>query len=384
MTIDPQWLETISDMEEAAALTAELVTHRSYPGQEKSVHQAVATWFLQHGLSAELVETSEPHRPNVIVTIENGDGPTFLLNGHTDTVLDAEGWDNDPWTARRDGERLYGLGACDMKSGVAAAMMATRALANRRDCWRGTLILTSVVDEEAYSLGAHALIDSGLRADYCVVTESAWDRPCLGGVGKILIRLDATGRAAHATWPQLGINAAIEAARFVARLSEIELGKHPRLDPSQTVLSFLSGNAQYVITVPEKAQITINRHKVPGKTSEHVLTQYQTLVEDLSSPADFAFSIDPSSYPAWETGETDPLALALARAYEAEAGTAPTYGYFGFGDMNLFSSEAGIPTVMVGPRGGGFHEANEWVEIPTIAATVRLLARMVCDLLPAS
>jgi acetylornithine deacetylase/succinyl-diaminopimelate desuccinylase-like protein len=190
----------MSEAEEAAALTAELVSHRSYPGSEAAVQDAVAAWFARHGLAVEL-QIAAPNRPNVLVRIANGRGPTFLLNGHVDTVLAVDGWDSDPWQARRDGDRLYGLGACDMKSGVAAAMLATRALARRRDLWRGTLIFSSVVDEEAYSLGAHALIDAGLRADYCVVTEAAWDTPCLGSVGKILVRLDMTGRATHATWP---------------------------------------------------------------------------------------------------------------------------------------------------------------------------------------
>lgn len=383
MGLDSGWLTASSDPEEAATLTSELVAQRSYPGEEATVQHVVAAWFGKQGLDAQIVQTSEPDRPNVIVQIDNGPGPTFFLNGHVDTVLKVEGWDSDPWTARREGDRLYGLGACDMKSGVAAAMMATRALAARRDLWSGKLLFAAVVDEEAYSLGAHALIDDGLRADYCVVTEAAWDNPALGSVGKILIRLDVTGRAAHATWPHLGINAAIEASRFVARLNELELGQHPRMRSSQTVLSFLAGNEQYVITLPEKARVLINRHTVPGESIEHVLAQYRALAATLDSPARFDFTVDPPFYPPWETEAGEPIVLAFSRAYEAEARVEPGYGYLGFGDMNLFSSEAGIPTVMIGPRGGGFHEANEWVDVPSIGATVRVLLRMVCDLLPA-
>jgi acetylornithine deacetylase len=71
----------------------------------------------------------------------------------------------------------------------------------------------------------------------------------------------------------------------------------------------------------------------------------------------------------------------MARAYDAESGRQPEWGYQGFGDMNLFSEEAGMPTVMIGPRGGNFHQADEWVDIPSIAATSRLLVRMALDLL---
>jgi succinyl-diaminopimelate desuccinylase len=374
------WLHDLFDPEEAAALSAELVAIRSYPGQEGPVQRHVAGWLEANGLEPEFQPT-EGDRPNVIARIENDSGPTLMLNGHVDTVLAVEGWSSDPWTPRRDGNRLYGLGVSDMKSGVAAAMLATRALAQNRERWHGSVVFSSVVDEEAYSIGARALIASGIQADYCVVTESSWDRPALGSVGKTLVRIDVTGKAAHASWPWEGINAATEAARLVARLDEIPLLEHPRLRGSRCVLSFTSGNDQYVITVPEKARVILNRMIVAGESSASVLAEVQTLIDDLASPAQFELTIDPPYYPPWETATDHPLALALARAYQAEAGHAPDWGYSGFGDMNLFSEEAGITTVMIGPRGDNFHQADEWVDVPSIAATSRLLVRMALDLL---
>ena len=374
------WLHSLFTSEEAAALTADLVAIRSYPGEEGPVQRFVAGWLEANGLDPEFQPT-EGDLPNVIARVENGAGPALLLNGHVDTVLAVEGWSSDPWTPHRDGDRLYGLGAADMKSGVAAAMLATRALAQNRDHWRGSVLFSSVVDEEAYSIGARALIASGFRADYCVVTESSWERPALGSVGKVLVRIDVTGKAAHASWPWEGINAATEAARLVARLDEIPLLEHPRMRGSRCVLSFASGNDQYVITVPEKARVILNRMIVAGESSESVLAEVQALIGDLESPATFELAIDPPYYPPWETDREHPLALALARAYEAESGRRPEWGYAGFGDLNLFSEEAGIPTVMIGPRGENFHQADEWVDVPSIAATSRLLVRLALDLL---
>ena len=138
---------------------------------------------------------------------------------------------------------------------------------------------------------------------------------------------------------------------------------------------------QYVITVPEQARVVLNRMIVAGETSESVLAEMQALVTDLRSPAHIALAIDPPYYPPWETDPEHPLAHALARAYTAEVGHAPRWGYTGFGDMNLFSGDAGIPTVMIGPRGARFHQADEWVEIPSIAATSRVLVRLALDVL---
>ncbi len=367
------WLAV--DPEEAAALTSRLVAIRSYPGEEGTVQGAVVDWLQENGIAAETAPTGEPDRPNVVARIANGPGPTLLLNGHVDTVLAVDGWSFDPWAPRREGSRLYGLGACDMKSGVAAAMLATRTLERNRDRWRGTVIFASVVDEEAYSLGARALIASGVRADACIVTESSWRHPALGSVGKLLIRVEVTGKATHASWPAAGVNAAVEAARLAVALEGVPLGEHPRLGASHCLLSLVSGSAQYVVTVPDKATMLINRHTVPGETAESVVAQYRVLASGLNSPAQFELSVEPPHYPPWETAADHPLAVALVTAYEAETGMAPDWGYRGFGDANLFRSEAGIPTVQFGPHGGNFHEADEWADVPSIAATVKVLVR---------
>ena len=374
------WLGASADLEEAAALTAHLVAIRSFPGEEGEVQQAVADWFTAQGLAPELSPTKGEH-PNIIVRVENGPGPTLLLNGHTDTVLEAQGWTGDPWRGRRDGERFYGLGAADMKSGVAAAMLVTRALARAPERWSGTVIFTAVMDEEAFSIGARALVDMGIGADYCIVTEPMPD-PVLGGVGKVLVRGEVTGKSSHASMPDEGINAAEEAARLIAQLATMPLGQHPRMRSSQAVLSLYSGNAQYVITVPERATFTINRHTVPGETAETILAEMRALADALDSPATFDFAIDPPYYPAWELAADSPFAADFARAYAAEVGHAPVWGYARHvADANYFSADLGIPTLQFGPQGHGFHQSDEWVDLPSIATTIRVILRLATDIL---
>ncbi|MDQ6907387.1 MAG: M20 family metallopeptidase [Chloroflexota bacterium] len=375
------WIRAAIDVEEAAALTARLVAIRSYPGEEGAVQRAIAAWLAENGMEPEM-QTTEGDRPNVLAWVRNGDGPTFLLNGHVDTVLAVEGWSRDPWQGWRDGDRLYGLGACDMKSGVVAAMLATRALARHRDQWRGTVLFTSVVDEEAYSIGARALVERGIRADGCVVTESSDLEVVIGCIGKVLVRGEVTGKAAHASWPERGINAAVEAAKFVARLDDVPLGQHPRLTASQCVLSFESGNAQYVITVPEYARFTINRHTIPGESDESVLAGMRALAASLDSPATFAFSIDPPYYPPWEMAPDHPFVRTVQRACVAETGGAPITRYNrGLADANYFAADLGIPTVMFGATGANYHEADEWVNIPSIGICARMLIRIALSVL---
>jgi succinyl-diaminopimelate desuccinylase len=377
MTADP-----VATLDEAYELTAALVAIKSYPGEEGAVQQYVADWFRAANLPAEIQETAEPGRPNVIVRLENGAGPTLLLNGHTDTVVADSNWSCDPWQGKREGDKFYGLGACDMKSGVAAIMLVTRWLDRNRDAWRGTAICAVVVDEEAYSIGARALIEFGLQADYCIVSESGFEWPCLGAFGKYLVRVDVIGKGAHASWPEKGINAAEEAAKFVARLGELEFPTHDKIRASQTTLSSISGFEVYVITIPEKATVLINRHTVPGETEESVIAQYRALADSIGSEARFGFSIDPPRYPSWETSEDAHIVQVFSAAYESEIGKAPEFAWRGYGDMNLFSTDAGISTLMFGPHGGGFHEADEWVDLPSIVSAINIIANTTTALLP--
>jgi acetylornithine deacetylase/succinyl-diaminopimelate desuccinylase-like protein len=376
-----RWNDVEIDVEEAFELTRQLVAIRSYPGEELAVQQYIQAWLTDAGLDAQFSEAG-PDRPNVVVRLENGPGPTFLLNGHSDTVLADEKWTHDPWIGKREGDRFFALGAADMKSGVAAIMLVTRELDRHRDRWSGTVIFTCVVDEEAYSIGAHALIDSGLTADYCLVSESGWDQPCIGAQGKYLVRVDVTGVASHAAWPERGVNAAEEASKFVARLNEVVMPTHPFIRASQTVLSMKAGSDVYVITVPDKATVQINRHTVPGETKESVIAAYQAVVDSLNSPATFEFGFDPPTYPSWEIAPDHRYIKTFAQAYERETGKQPHYAHMGFGDMNLFSTDAGMPVVMFGPRGGGYHTASEWLDIPSVAGSARVILDLVTEVLP--
>jgi acetylornithine deacetylase/succinyl-diaminopimelate desuccinylase-like protein len=235
------------DLNEVTELTRALVAIRSFPGEEHAVQQYIVDWFAKYHIATEVQPTKTA--PNIIVRIENGDGPTIMLNGHTDTVLVADGWECDPFEGKIDGDNFYGLGACDMKSGVAAIMLVTREMFRHKNRWSGTLIFSSVVDEEAYSVGAYALIESGIKADYCIVSEPMQGL-VLGASGKVLVKADVIGKAAHGFMPWQGVNAASEGSRFVVGVDQLPLGKHERIPSSQSVLSFLSGSAQYVVTIP--------------------------------------------------------------------------------------------------------------------------------------
>lgn len=368
------------DQAEATALLQQLVAIKSYPGEEHAVQQAIVEWFRAANLPVELWPTSAA--PNVVVTIENGPGPTLLLNGHVDTVLQAEGWECDPWQGRIDGDLMYGLGAADMKSGVVVNMLVTRALAQHRELWSGTLIFSSVGDEEAFSIGANALIERGIAADYCLVSEPMSDI-VVGATGKVLVKADVIGKAAHGFMPWQGVNAASEASRLVVAVDALPLGTHERIPSSQSILSFLSGSAQYVVTIPERAEVLISRQIVPGESRDSVLAQMQAGIDALQSPARVELTTPPPYYPPFEIDTQHPLVQAVQSAFQAVHGRSAEYIYStGVSDGNLIAELAGIPTILHGPTGGNFHQCQEWVSLSSMVTCCDTYTRVIQHLLP--
>lgn len=368
---------TSFDRDEALALLRTLVAERSYPGEERAAQELVSAWLADNGLVPEL-QPATNGQPNVIARIDNGPGPVLLLNGHIDTVLAVEGWECDPWQGRLENDRFYGLGAGDMKSGVVVSMLVARELARRRNEWQGSLIFSSVTDEEAYSYGARALLASGITADACFVTEPCYDTAIIGAPGKVLVRVGTTGKAAHGFYPWDGINAAIELARFVGQVCDaVPPAVHPRIPSSQTILSFHSGSTQYVITLPERAEALLTRQIVPGETADDVVGQLRSFAESLHSPARFDFTVEPPFYPSFEWNVPEhPFTHAFAEAGKAVLGSAVPLGYMpGVSDANLVNGQAGIPCIVYGPLAGNFHQCQEWVDLNSIVSSSDVILR---------
>jgi len=355
-------------MAEVDVLVRELVRRGSPSGREAEVAGFIANWLHDIGAAIQVMEVS-PGRQNVVARASRGGGThTLLLFGHTDTALPTEGWRTDPYRPTRDNGRLMGLGAADMKGGLAALMLALRELIHR-DTWAGTIEFAGVIDEEAYSLGMKALLTSSITPTWGILAEPHYDEALLGCVGKVLLKVAVHGRAAHGSTPELGVNAITEAARLVTALDDIPLGTHPGLGPaSQCVLQIRGGPDAYVITVPDECAFLVNRHLVPGETDRHAVAQVDHVARSLGLRARVDVTVEPPYYPPYVLTADTPLVRIFSEVHQSVVGRPPKFG-FGRGvcDANYLVADAGVPAVVFGPRGGNLHAPDEWVDLSTVA-----------------
>lgn len=350
--------------EELAGLLSALVAIPSLSGEEGDVQRAIAAWFEDNGISA-VIEPADGGLHNVVVEFEGaGDGPTLWIGGHCDTVSPAPDYSfapHEPFI--RDG-KLFGIGSMDMKSGLVTAMHVTRELYRQRESWGGKVIFAALADEEAYSRGANGFVRKGRSIDGAIMCEPHFPRPAIGAIGKINLKVVVTGKSAHGSHPEMGINAVVEAGKLLAAIDGIERKAHPQYGKgTHCVLNITSGDGRYEIRVPDHCAFMINWHFMPGETAEEAAALIEQLAASLNSPAKFSVTIESPRYDSFELSPENPFIRQFAESYATINGAAPDYDFcFGVSDANIFNG-AGIPTFLYGPSGANMHAADEYADL---------------------
>jgi acetylornithine deacetylase len=323
---------------------------------EREVARAVAEWLERAGLEVS-VEEAAPGRPNVVgVARGSGGGRTLVLNAHTDTVgTDAM---RNPGEARLEGGRLWGRGSYDMK-GALAAIMVTGARA-RSAGLRGDVVVAAVIDEEVESLGTSAFVD-GLQADGAIVAEPTDEQLAVAHRGFVAFEIETRGRAAHGSRPDLGIDAIARMGHVLVGIERLDAElraepRHPLLGSGSIHASLIEGGQEYS-SYPARCLLRGERRTIPGETLAQVEEELRALVGDLDARIEAPFSREPLEAP----GEDDPLVAAVRRHAAADGVVGVPF----WTDAALLAA-AGIPTVVIGPRGNGAHGAVEWVELASL------------------
>jgi acetylornithine deacetylase/succinyl-diaminopimelate desuccinylase family protein len=368
----------------AVKLTEEMIDIPSVTGDEEALTLYVKEKLDSYGFETEL-QYVESGRPNLYAVLRGSSpGRRLNYNAHSDTVPAGEGWATNPFKAViRDG-RIYGRGACDMKSGIACNLNTFRAIADTGPNFAGELSLSLVVDQEATDVGAWAMMkDPRWRSlDAIILTYSYCGdetKPIpLGLTGKILYDVKVRGKAAHGFRPHLGINAVEDAAKIIANLDKLDLKPHNEFKRGTfCTLKFEGGYQIYSVVVPASARFEVNRLLVPGETIQYALDDMRHLVDSLGLNSDVEIGVKPPKYEPYTCSREEPIMKTLDEAYREVMGRAPLYEYaYGITDANIFQGEQRIPCVHIGPQRGDAHGANEHVKLEWLPHISKIYAHM--------
>ena len=346
---------------------------------EQEIATYVADAMHDIGLAVEHWEPV-PGRPNVVGLLRgSGNGRSLMWNAHTDTV-GVDGMDA-PFEPTRRNERLYGRGTQDMKGGLAAQLVAARALAESDTPLAGDLLIAAVVDEEHKSIGTEALVER-YHADGAIVTEPTDLQLVRAHKGFVWIDIQTHGRAAHGSRPAEGIDANMHMGRVLSRLEDLgrSLSRrtgHPLVGaPSLHAGQLRGGSAPSVYAAD--CHLRMERRTVPGESVEEALEEVRDLLRSLrdedanfEAEAEIAFAREPLETPA-----DAPIAAATREGltYVLNDESAPDTGASFWTDAALLA-DAGTETVVLGPKGAGLHTTEEWVDLASVAQLAEVLVQ---------
>jgi acetylornithine deacetylase len=336
------------------------------------------------GFRTELREAA-PGRSNLIARIGQArGGRTLMFNGHLD-VVGVEGMLHPPFSAvERDG-RLYGRGSADMKGGVAAMCAAAHLAA--ADGLAGEIIVAAVVDEEYESLGTRALVAKGVRADACIVTEPTRLAIMPAHRGFVWLDVEVTGRAAHGSRWDIGVDAIRHAGLLLAELDRIDSDilpqrEHPLLGRASLHASLIRGGLGYS-TYPDRCVIGLERRTIPGETVADVVAEVERACQAVRARREsFVAQVRPGGAQGPSDVSPDaPIVRALGDALRATGEPVTIEGMSAWTDAALLN-DAGIPAVCFGPGDISLaHAAEEYIpldEIDRARDVLSALARSWC------
>ena len=350
------------------------------PG-EGAIARTLGETLRAWGFDVSIPEAA-PGRPNVVARIGRPGGRTLLFNGHMD-VVGVDGMRHAPFDAEvRDG-KLYGRGSCDMKGGVAAmCAAAARAAAQGLD---GEVIVAAVADEEYESLGTRSLVASGVRADAAIVTEPTRMAVNPAHRGFVWVELDFTGRAAHGSRYDLGVDAIRHAGLVIAALEQLQRDvldrrTHPLLGHASLHASTISGGAGWS-TYPNRCTLRLERRTLPGETTAQVLAEFEEArqrVAACDATLDVQLRHILTQGPSDVAGDA-PIVAALESAMRAEGETVLHEGMSAWTDAAILN-DAGIPAICYGPGDITLaHADEELVPVDEVERATRVLTRLALD-----
>jgi len=367
------------DPQEALSLLCECINVKTAnpPGDEARLAGVLAGRLEAAGIRTD-THALAPGRANLLARLQGaGERPALVLSAHTDTVGPGEmPWQHDPWSARIDGDRLYGRGASDMKSGLAAMAMAMIVLRRAGVRLRGDLVFAASAGEEVDCLGARAFVASGALAGAgaIVVGEPTGGDVAVAHKGAVWLAVGTSGRTAHGSMPAQGVNAILRMQRVIDRLQAVRLPgpEHALLGaPTLSINAIQGGGA--VNVVPDRCRIDVDVRTVPGHDVDTVTAAIRAAVGDLGFPVDVA--VRASAAPV----ETDPdlpvvhLALDAAARVSGRPTSAGTVPYFT--DASVYQPALRLPVIVAGPGEARLaHQPDEWVAVPRYLDAIRFYA----------
>ncbi|ENZ5626635.1 ArgE/DapE family deacylase [Enterococcus hirae] len=356
--------------EEKIAILQEMIRIKSVNGKEGEVAAYLNQLLNQHGIQGEIISHTEG-RDNLVATYHNGQGRVLGLSGHMDVVSagDESNWTYPPFAAEIKGNRLYGRGATDMKSGLAAMVIAMIELKESGKPFNGTIKLLATVGEEVGELGSEQLTKAGYVDDLdgLIIGEPTNYNLMYTHMGSINYTVVSHGKEAHSSMPQEGYNAINHLNEFITRANEqmdalANDFQNSALGKTIHNVTVINGGNQ-VNSIPSQAQLQGNIRSIPEFPNDQIIDLLQKIVDELNEGTNYhlELTIDYNKIPV----KANPDSSLIHHIQKQFKQPLPLVGAAATTDAAEFTKSAhSFDFVVFGPGVVNLpHQIDEYVEI---------------------
>lgn len=372
---------------EAIQLLKDLIGIKTVNGKdgEKPAAKYICQYLNGHGVKAFVQDIGE-ERGNVIALIPGEDsGCGMIWNGHLDTVdygqLDT--WTTEPWTPVIQNGFLFGRGASDMKSGLAAMVYVLGMLGETGKRPKTSIQFLGTCDEERGGTGAKAIISGGsmMEGSVLLIGEPTGCTVGIGQKGCIWLELEVRGKTSHGAYPEEGCNAVTCAYEAAKHLGDwICSHGHPVLGRATAQITEIQGGIQPNMT-PDLCTVLMDIRTVPGLTCEMILSQLKMVFQDISRKHGGIPSLVSRIKNHRISIEADKASRGVSQLVKSMAAAGIEEAYSGisyFTDASILAEgREGMTTVLFGPGSADMaHKPNECVRIADYLKAIQALANM--------
>jgi putative selenium metabolism hydrolase len=369
-------------------LARQLAATPSVSGTEGDAVAIVIDAMRAAGFESVRVDTTG----NAIGELGDGNGRRLLIDGHIDSIPlhSADRWSVDPFGGVIRDDRLYGLGICDQKGSIAAAVHGVAACAQAQGI-QGRVAVVASVCEEAMEGQALAPVVEEFAPDVVITSEPNDTRLCVGQRGRAKAWVQVLGRACHAGHAREGVNAAEALAALIDVARRVEHPEHPKLGRRDlTCIDIASWPYPSVSTVPERAEARFDCRFLPGETPESILELLRACAHDAwadwREPPRLEVGLVEAAFATWTGAEftADEFAAAWwtdehgdtvrdAQAAMRDAGLDPTPTHYSFcTNGSLTAGLLEIPTLGFGVGVESMaHQVDEHITLASLRAGAR-------------
>ena len=346
----------------------------------KAVVELLANWFEPLGFNCRIEPVNGyPQKYNLIAVKGQGSGG-LVFAGHTDTVpYNAERWEQDPFTLTLRNERLYGLGATDMKGFFPVIWSVLNSLKNTP--LKTPIIILATADEESSMSGARALVEQKFpQASYAIIGEPTGMRPVNMHKGIMMEAVRVNGKAGHSSNPALGLNALevmntvmSELLSYRSELQQRYTNPHFEVSVPTLNLGCIHGgdNPNRICSACE---LHFDLRLMPGMHIGEVREQLKNRLSPIAQKtgADIVFSTLFAGVPAFEQPANSDLITTLQNLTQYQPQSVA------FATEAPFLQQLGMQTVVMGPGSiDQAHQANEFIALSELPPAIKILTQLV-------